>query len=361
MRVGFFSPLPPARTGVADYSAALLPALGRFGKISVGRHGDVDLYHLGNNQAHAAIYRAALARPGVVVLHDAVLQHFFLGSLTACEYIEEFTYNYGEWTRAQAERFWKTRASSGADPRYFEFPMLRRITGISKAVIVHNPAAGRAVRRHTPEACVVEIPHLWQPPPALPDGARSKLGIPPGAFLFGVFGFLRESKRILTILRAFEQVRRARGNAFLLLAGDFVSSDLERGVQPWLSSPGVLRSPYAPEREFWSLVSAVDACINLRYPAAGETSGITLRLMGAGKATLVTASEETGRFPDTACIRIDPGPAEQSMLAHYMMWFTDCPQAALEIGGHGAGYVRSVHSLDRVAGMYWKTLCAHRS
>jgi len=78
--VGFDAPLPPARTGVADYAAALLSALRRRGTVEVNpRRADVWLYHLGNNQLHRDIYRRALARPGIVVLHDAVLQHFFLG------------------------------------------------------------------------------------------------------------------------------------------------------------------------------------------------------------------------------------------------------------------------------------------
>ena len=78
MRVGFYSPLPPVRSGVADYAFALLGALP--GDVSVGVDGDVNLYHLGNNGLHAEIYARALARPGVVVLHDAALNHFHLGA-----------------------------------------------------------------------------------------------------------------------------------------------------------------------------------------------------------------------------------------------------------------------------------------
>ncbi len=84
MTVGFFSPLPPARSGVADYSAELLRALEidePLGAVKVNaRDADVPLYHLGNNPLHGEIYRHALETPGVTVLHDAVLHHFFLGS-----------------------------------------------------------------------------------------------------------------------------------------------------------------------------------------------------------------------------------------------------------------------------------------
>ena len=91
MTVGFHSPMPPCRTGVADYSAALLAALRRHGPVTVGAsQADVHLYHLGNNQLHREIYRRALDTPGVVVLHDAVLHHYFLGSLERASYVEEF-------------------------------------------------------------------------------------------------------------------------------------------------------------------------------------------------------------------------------------------------------------------------------
>ena len=84
MRVGFFSPLPPAATGVADYSATLLPFLRSSGTVDIAPETcDVALYHVGNNTLHRDIYQRALTHPGVVVLHDAVLQHLLLGMLDA--------------------------------------------------------------------------------------------------------------------------------------------------------------------------------------------------------------------------------------------------------------------------------------
>jgi hypothetical protein len=91
--VGFFSPLPPARTGVADYAETLLGALRTHGDVIVdAADADVNLYHIGNNRLHSAIYDRALAYPGIVVLHDAVLQHFFLGQLTQQQYTDEFIF-----------------------------------------------------------------------------------------------------------------------------------------------------------------------------------------------------------------------------------------------------------------------------
>lgn len=349
MTAGFFSPLPPARTGVADYAASLLAGLRKLGSVEVNAPADVNLYHLGNNQLHREIYAKALARPGVVVLHDAVLHHFFLGFLEERDYLDEFVYNYGEWNRGVAQELWQDRPRSAVDPRYYRYAMVRRIAEASRAVIVHNPGAAAIVASHAPAARIVEIPHLFVGQPILAAQTDKP-------FLFAVFGHLRESKRLFSVLRAFEKVRGSGLSAALLIAGDFVSSDLERAIAPLLGSPGIRRCGYTPEPEFWRLAAATDACINLRYPTAGETSGIAVRLMGIGKPVLVTAGAETSGFPEDACLRVDPGPAEADMLAEYMRWLAAHPECAREIGRRAQRHIRAEHSLEKVAERYWQVM-----
>jgi glycosyltransferase involved in cell wall biosynthesis len=363
MTVGFYSPLPPARSGVADYAAALLAELRRHGRVEVapGRC-DVALYQLGNNPLHAAIYRRALEHPGVVTLHDAVLHHFLLGQLDESAYIEEFVYNSGEWSRDLARELWRGRAASGTDPRYFAYPMLKRVAESALAVVVHNAAATRAVKAAAPDARVVEIPHLLETPP-LPSRSgtaryRERLGVRPDAFLFGVFGYLRESKRLFSVLDVFAEVRREVPSAALLVAGQFVSTDLERAVEPLLAQPGVVRRPYLPESEFWLAASAVDACINLRYPSAGETSGTAIRMMGLGKPVLITDGEEYAAVPEDACVRIAAGPAERESLRRHMILLPSVIGVARVIGQRGAAHASSRHRADYTAERYWELLCA---
>lgn len=362
MTVGFYSPLPPARTGVADYAAALLAELRRQGPVQLApAHCDVPLYHLGNNGLHAEIYRRALAHPGVIVLHDAVLHHFLLGQLGETAYVEEFVYNYGEWNRGLARDLWRARAASGTDGRYFRLPMLRRAAERARAVIVHNPAAARTVTEHAPQARVFEIPHLFQRP-ALPSEAealryRQRLGVSPDAFLFGVFGYLRESKRLYAVLETFQALHHQIPRTALLVAGQFVSSDLARAVEPLLRTPGILRRPYMKESEFWLAARAVDACINLRYPPAGETSGIAVRLMGIGKPVLLTDGPEYARLPEDACVRISPGVAERDSLWHHMVLLTSNSGVSTAIGQRGAGHIKAHHRVPRIGRLYWKVLC----
>jgi glycosyltransferase involved in cell wall biosynthesis len=364
MTAGFFSPLPPARTGVADYAAALLAELRRHGRVEVApARSDAALYHLGNNGLHAAIYRLAMEKPGVVVLHDAVLNHFLLGQLSEAEYVDEFVYNYGAWNRGLGRELWRTRAGSAADERYFRYPMLKRVAERARAVVVHNPAAAAAVREHSGGARVVEIPHLFAPPP-LPDEAtvlryRARLGVPPGTFLFGVFGYLRESKRVAAVLEAFRAVHAEMPRTALLVAGQFVSTDLERAVSPMLGAPGapgIFRLPYLAEREFWLAARAVDACINLRYPAAGESSGIAVRMMGIGKPVLLTDGLESAPYPEDACVRIAAGPAERDSLRQHMVLLTSMAEVASAIGQRGAGHIAAHHRVEPVGKRYWDLL-----
>jgi len=363
MTVGFFSPMPPAPTGVADYSAALLPFLRALGTVDVSPEKcDVALYHVGNNALHREIYQRALIQPGVVVLHDAVLQHLLLGTLSADQYVEEFAYNYGESFRSQGRQLWEQRARSGADARYFAHPMLKRIATASRAIIVHNSAAAALVRKHAPQTPVVEIPHLFEPPdlpsPDVTRRFRESLGIGEQTLLIGTFGHQRETKRLSVLLRAFH--RAGRIDARLLVSGDFVSRALESAFAPLLDHPRILRTGYLPETELWRYAVATNLCINLRYPSAAETSGIAIRMMGIGKPVIFTDSEALDRIPDNACLRVAVGSDEEELLAGYISWLAANRSAAIEIGKRAAAHIREHHAPEKIAREYWDVLNKYR-
>ena len=360
MTLGYFSPMPPAATGVADYSAALVPYLRLHGSVELNRSGNVNLYHVGNNALHREIYQRALAEPGIVVLHDAVLQHFYLGMLDEAAYVEEFVYNYGEWLRSQAEELWRERARSGADARYFSYPMVRRILSTARAVIVHNPAAAQIAAAHAPGARIFEIPHLFVAP-RLPDAVdllrfRQSLGIGPRTLLVGSFGHQRETKRLGAVLRAVERAIAQEADLCLLVSGEFVSETFANTMEPLLHRPHILRIGHLPEPEFWKHLAITDLCVNLRYPSAAESSGVAIRMMGIGKAVAFTSDPAIARFPENACLRIDTGPAEEEMLTNYIVWLAREREAAAAIGRNAAKHIALEHAPEKVAAAYWKVL-----
>ena len=246
---------------------------------------------------------ARSSSPGVVVVHDAVLQHFFLGSLTEAQYIDEFVYNYGAWTEDLARDLWRRRARSGSRRRVFPLPDAE---AHGRAVARGDRAQSAAPRRWCatmrPTRRFTKSRTCSSPPPEPPAAAdilrlRAELDLAPHTFLFAVFGHLRESKRLAGVLRAFQRARAAADIA-LLVAGDFASAELALAMEPLLGSDDrIRRIGHTAEPDFWRYASAADACINLRYPSAGETSGISIRLMGIGKPVIMTRGRRNRPFP----------------------------------------------------------------
>jgi len=346
-----WAPAPGSHSGVADYAEALTRALGDI---------PVNLYHLGNNRLHAEIYDRALREPGVIVLHDAVLHHFLLGRLSEEQYLAEWVFNYGEWRRELGEELWRERARSGTDPRYFRFPMIRRVVEASKAVIVHNPGAAAIARAHGAKELTV-IPHFHDPGTetfSSEEIARLREGLGAGrtTTVFGIFGYLRETKRVMPSLASFRRLHAAGRDVVLLLAGEAVSPDLGRLLATEADHPAIHRRGHLTERELRLATAAVDCGVNLRYPAAGETSGIAIRLMGLGKPVIGSDIAENADIPETAMLRVSPGPAEMEELFAQMALIEKYPGVARQIGAEAAAHIREHHSLGAVVRKYRETL-----
>src|SRR5262249_46997455 len=81
LQVAFFSPMPPSKSGIADYSASLVAEMEKRAQVTVFDRAadpgafDIALYQLGNNPHHDFVYETALRYPGVVVMHEANLHH----------------------------------------------------------------------------------------------------------------------------------------------------------------------------------------------------------------------------------------------------------------------------------------------
>ena len=365
MKVAWVSPLPPAPTGVAEYSARLARELARHIEIdafdSPGARPldgyDACVYQVGNNPLHGAAYDAALAAPGVVVLHDAVLHHLLLGKLSKEQYVEEFVFNYGKWLRDFAAQLWRERATSASQESYFRYPLISRICRCSRGLVVHNGRAGKMAREalgnRNGSVEVVEIP-LYVDRPSLPEASereriREKLGIPAEEIVISTFGYLRPSKRLHSLLEA---SRMLSVPYRILLVGDFVSYDYEAAILAEIDELPVTRLPYVAESEFWGLVAITDICMNLRYPSAGETSAIALKLMAAGKPVVVTAGEEVSGFPRGSIIEVDPGEAEIEMLAHCLHALATDDEMREIVGRSAARYVAERHNIQSVTKQY---------
>ena len=363
MILGWQAPLKGSPTGVADYADTLGRALERLRSLHLtAGAAPVHVYHLGNNKLHTEIYARSLQTPGILVLHDAVLQHLMLGTRTREEYIAEWVHNYGVWRRELGEDLWESRARSAVDPRYFNFPMLRSAVESALAVIVHNPGAAAIAQAHGAKK-IFTIPHFYESMPIpVADSEvlrfRQRLGIDPAAILFGVFGYLRETKRIPACIEAFRRLNKVLPRTALLLAGDPVSGDLRRLLAAEAAHPNIYRTGHLSERDLGLAAAAVDCCLNLRYPGAGETSGVAIRLMGIGKPVIAMDTAENSAIPASALLRVKPGVAEVAELFDHMILVAKFPEIARAAGTEAQLHIRKCHNLETVVGQYWEALCA---
>ena len=361
MRVSYFSPLPPDTSGIADYSALLLPALERLVDVDVVRPGrtrpvadaDVALYHVGNNpDAHGWIVDALRRRPGVVVLHDFVLHHLVagltIGRKDGHAYLAALEREAGVPGRLLGYGVLEGRVPPLWEVRPEEFPLAGEVLDRATGLIVHSRYVEARVREHGYDGPLWRIPHPAWPAPAVTAAAVD------GDPLIGCFGHLNESKRIPQLLRAFAVLRGTHPGARLLLVGSEAPGfDLAGRLERLgIAADGVVREPYVEEERLWSLLAACDACVLLRAPTMGETSGSAIRALSLGKPLVVSDVGWFAELPDDVALRVPVGgDAEIDAIAAALERLAE-PGVAARIGDRARAYVEREHDLDRAASLY---------
>ena len=373
MKIALLTPLPPAKTGIAHYASMLLPALARRADVTAVataggderdhgyrvisfadyRRGDFDaaVYQLGNNPFHEAIYREALAYPGIAVLHDAILHHLVvemtLARGDAEGYVEAMGRSHGEPGRA-----WATARAAGLHGEIgnFLFPASVEVANRSRAVIVHNRYAAEWLQRLGVTAPLHVVPHPYvdEPPAGKRDAMRAKLGIAPGERVIGLFGFLTSAKRGEVVVEAFRRARSLRPALRLLIVGEAAPNIDVASI----AGDGVILTGYAADEEFAAYYEAADLLVNLRYPSAGESSGTMIRALAAGRPVAVSDYAQFAELPDDCVTKIAFGDGEIDALARFMT--ADHDVAALARAQRG--WLQSHATLDHTADAYLRAI-----
>src|SRR6476620_8331335 len=185
MRLAWFSPLPPVRSGIADCSRDVIGELGRRHAIDVyvhenkpresvptleslesvraysahdflWRHGaepyDLTVYQVGNSSHHDYIWPYLFRYPGLAVLHDVHLQHAraaqLLRTKRAADYRAEFAANHPHVHPDLAEL-----AVAGFDNYlYYFWPMTRLVIEASRLTAVHTETTARELKAELPDS-----------------------------------------------------------------------------------------------------------------------------------------------------------------------------------------------------------------
>lgn len=387
--IAYCSPVNPAQSGISDYSEELLPYLGQFADLTVfvedglkpsnpqlsanlevlplrrlprelrRQRFDALVYHIGNSPAHAGIWRAAQRMPGVVVLHDYVLHHFMLWYAANMQhdiqiYVRAMRERYGEAGDHMAQLMIRSRFTNAA----FDFPCCEPVLAAARGLIAHSRYVQDKAAAIRPELPSAVVP-MGVPLPPLVDRnlARSSLGLPSSAAILASFGHINAWKRVEPMLRALATLRAEGYDARYILVGSVSSNYDLRGLISRMGLQDVVTiTGYVPREQFEAYVAAADICVNLRYPTGGETSASLLRLLGAGRPTLVSAVGSFAELPAGVAAQVDPDAGESELLLAYCRLLLGRPDLAAALGTQARAFVAGEHRLDQAALGYMRFL-----
>jgi glycosyltransferase involved in cell wall biosynthesis len=327
--VAFVSPMPPAPTGIATYSRAVLGGLRYIGyrrridvvwpvrprdEVAVRAHG-LAVYHIGNNvQFHGEIYRIAVGRPGLVVLHDLGLDDLVKGLLA-----EGDPMGHRAWREA-ARRAPRLSLPEARIHEPLAQPWCAHIARHARGVIVHSEFAKRYLRDFGCATPVFVVPH----PPverernlaeahARAPALRARAGVARDDVLVVAPGDLNRAKQLDAVLAA---VASLPVSVRVALVGRTI---------PDFDAPAAAREADLGERvtiaadvsddEFLGWIAAADVVVDLRYPHRGEVGGSLARALQAGRPTVVSATGTYLDLPEGAVARVPAGPVEPAALA----------------------------------------------
>jgi glycosyltransferase involved in cell wall biosynthesis/SAM-dependent methyltransferase len=362
MRVAFFSPMPPSRSGIADYSEALVSQLGEIAEVQVFTSKpervdrtsfDCALYQIGNNAHHAFAYEQALEWPGIVVMHEANLHHL-LAEITIKRgdwdaYVREVEYDGGPDAAAYASR---VRALE-VGPDYAGVAITRRILERSRGIIVHSHFVEQQLRSAGFTGPIAVIPHGAWIPDVNGRAYRQLLGLDAATPLAGVFGFLKPYKRIAESLRAFKRLLKLEPNVKMILVGEpHPEFPLQSLIDLLGLSASVRILGFTPIEEFVGYIAACDIILNLRYPTVGESSGTLLRSLGLGKAVIVSDVGSFAEYPDDVCLKVPVDAREEETLFEYLNLLVSRPDLRNALGEHARQWVKRECNWSAVAERY---------
>jgi glycosyltransferase involved in cell wall biosynthesis len=381
MKLNWFSPLLPAKSGIANYTSHLMPALAARAQVTLwtdqaewdpaletharvrtfdAQHipwrevneAQMSIYHVGNNVAfHQSIWQLSRKHPGIVVLHDLSLQHFFGGVYreggNAAEYLTAMARYYGQAGSSAAGRF----LTGDLSTEYMaeRFPLTPLAVENALGVLVHNREGLGNLKSHNrwPVACA---------PLPFPATPRKSTAGPEmlykywvrGPYRLIVFGYIGPNRRLDSVFEALaghphrEQFR-------LDLVGDVwdlahVQKQIGlRGLQDLVQLHGFL-----PDAALDQMLASAHLAVNLRYPTMGETSYCQLRIWDQALPSLVTPVGWYSTIPDEAAGFVRPENEAQDIRDHLSAFIAD-PSAYAAKGENGRRILEERHTPDAYA------------
>lgn len=385
-RLAFVSPLPPDRSGIADYSAELIPELARYYEIELVHAGEVNvfassanfptrsiaafearaerddydriLYQMGNHPIHGYMFGLIRRYPGTVVLHDFYLGHVM--GVDPGQFAHAIYESHGYPGLVNLDQ-------AGGGTAKWEYPANYEVLRHAGGIVVHSGYARRLAEHWYGS----RLPGAWDTIPLLrtlperfgKEEARRRLGVPPAEYLvcsFGGTGPTKLNHRLFQVWPEFisESARPGR----LVCVGGRDDGEYGRKLARLARSAGKaapIRAVGFVDRETYGLWrDAADVAVQFRAHTRGETSAAALDCLAAGLPLIFNAHGAMADFPEGVGFRL-PDDFTDGELKEALARIADDAALAARLSEQGREYVKTHCAPERVGRLYWDALESH--
>ena len=383
-RLAFVSPMPPEKTGIANYSAELIPPLANHYEIEIvvdqpavdqswldlqmpvrsldwfkenAKSFDRILYQFGNSAFHAHVFELLEKYPGVVVLHD-----FYLSGLV--HYMDVKGIKPGLFSealyRCHGYQALHEYQAQGATAAVLKYPVNKDVLDLALGIIVHSQLLQKAGSDWYAPAISENwrvIRHLRAVTESSGRNAcRQKLGICEDAFLICSFGIIDSLKLDDCLLESFlSSSLTTIDECHLILVGDPLDKDYEERLRERVENrpagERVQITGYVDYSKYQDYLGAADVAVQLRQFSRGEVSGSVLDAMSHGLPLIVNACGTMAELPDEAVIKLREHFDQSELIAALEKLYYD-PAARERIGSAARNYIRLHHDPIAIARQY---------
>lgn len=383
-RLAFVSPLPPERTGIADYSAELLPVLAKYYNIELivdqkhvdseflGKNDfkvrdaswlrsnikDVDrvLYHVGNSPFHKHILTLLKEIPGTVVLHDfyssglmAWLEHLG-GEANAWSYELYKSHGYG----AVCDRH------NDLEEAKRKYPANWHILHQAQGVIVHSEYSRSLAIQWYGE----HVPADWKVIPLLRSPkhknerhtARQNLNIGTNDFVICSLGFLDPTKLNHRLLKSWLSSSLANEkHCHLIFVGENHGGDYGEHLLQAIHESGLADkiriTGFVTAGEFHQYLAAADIAVQLRTESRGETSAAVLDCMNHGLPLITNANGSLAELDADSVWLLPDEFSDDALIEAIEVLWRDQERREL-LGKRAQEIIRKNHAPEQCATQY---------
>lgn len=374
-RLAHVSPLPPERTGIADYSAELVPALAAHYEVDLitdqdtiegdalrpftvrsvewfDQHAheyDRILYHMGNSPFHEHMLGLLERHPGVVVLHDFFLGHLMARDRRRFQVEVERSCGYSGVARLEEE---------GTESVLWHCPTNYGVLDRAAGVIVHSQFARRLSARFYGERLSRElavIPLMAEVSQECSrDEARRALGLSDDEIVICSFGGLGPTKMNDRLLDAWAASNLAEQSGVrLVFVGGVPGNDWGKEIKGAADSLGknVQITGFVDTREYQYWLSAADIGVQLRKDSRGETSKTILDCLRVGMPVIFNAHGASAEVPGEVGVRL-PDTFRLGELVDALESLAASPDARRSLSEAGRAYIRDELAPELIAKKY---------